>query len=80
MNPKPPPADLQPLFDAVQMYFTIPADFAGTPALTVPCGFSANGIPYALQLPGARLSEALLCRIGQACVSATDWHDRHPDV
>lgn len=73
-------ADLQPLFDAVQMYFTIPADFAGTPALTVPCGFSANGIPYALQFLGPRLSEALLCRIGYAYENATDWHDRHPDV
>jgi amidase len=43
-------ADLQPLFEGVQMHFTIPADFAGTPALTLPCGFADNGIPYAMQL------------------------------
>lgn len=73
-------AALQPLFDAVQMQFTIPADFAGTPALTLPCGFSDNGIPYALQFMGPRLSEPLLCRIGSAYENATPWHDRHPSV
>ena len=43
---------LQPLFDAVQMYFTIPANFAGTPTLTVPCGFSEESVPYAMQFMG----------------------------
>jgi len=33
-----------------------------------------------MQLMGARLSEALLCRIGHAYEEATDWHERHPDV
>ncbi|MEE4162781.1 MAG: amidase family protein, partial [Woeseiaceae bacterium] len=73
-------AALQPFFEAVQMQFTIPADFAGTPALTLPCGFSADGIPYALQFMGPRLSEAMLCRIGHAYEAATDWHERHPPV
>jgi len=72
---------LSPLFAQVQMYYTIPADFAGTPALTVPCGFSeADRLPYALQLLGRRLSEPMLLRIGQAYESATAWHERHPSV
>jgi Asp-tRNA(Asn)/Glu-tRNA(Gln) amidotransferase A subunit family amidase len=71
---------LQPLFQAVQMYFTIPADFSGTPALTVPCGFSDSGLPYALQFVGARLSEATLCRSGHAYEQANPWHDRHPQI
>ncbi|UCC14813.1 MAG: amidase [Gammaproteobacteria bacterium] len=71
---------LQPLFQAVQMYFTIPSDFSGTPALTVPCGFSDSGLPYALQFVGARLSEATLCRIGHAYEQASPWHDRHPQI
>ena len=71
---------LRPLFAAVQMYFTIPADFAGTPALTVPCGFSQAGVPYALQFLGPRLSEPTLCRIGHAFEQATEWHDRHPVI
>jgi amidase len=73
-------ADLQPFFEAVQMQFTIPADFAGTPTLTLPCGFSDDSIPHALQFMGPRLSEPLLCRIGHAYESATGWHDRHPAV
>ncbi len=73
-------ADLQPLFDGVQMHFTIPANFAGTPALTVPCGFSENSIPYAMQFLGPLLSEARLCRIGHAYEQATEWHGLHPAV
>jgi amidase len=73
-------AALQPLFDAVRMYFTIPADFAGTPALTIPCGFSGDGIPYGFQLMGPRLSEQRLCRIGHAYQSDTGWHLLHPGI
>lgn len=73
-------AALQPLFDKAQMQFTIPADFAGTPALTVPCGYSPAGLPYALQFMGPRLSEALLCRIGHAYEETTAWHERYPRV
>jgi amidase len=73
-------ADLQPLFDGVQMHFTIPANFAGTPTLTVPCGFSENALPYSLQILGPRLSEARLCRIGHAYEQDTEWHRHHPPV
>ncbi len=72
---------LSPLFAAVQLYYTIPADFAGTPTLTLPCGFSEmDGLPYAMQLMGRRLSEPMLCRIGHAYESVTAWHERHPPV
>jgi len=71
---------LGPVFDAVQMYCTVPADFAGTPTLTLPCGFSEKGLPYSFQFMGPRLSEPMLCRIGHAYEEATAWHDRHPPV
>jgi amidase len=71
---------LKPLFESVQMQFTFPADLAGTPSLTVPCGMSQAGIPYALQFMGARLTEATLCRIGHAYEQATRWHRLHPPV
>jgi amidase len=71
---------LGPMFGEVQMYFTIPADFAGTPALTVPCGLSAEGLPYGLQFMGPALSESLLCRFGHAFEEATQWHAMHPPV
>jgi amidase len=63
-----------------QGQFTIPADLAGTPALTLPCGFSDDGRPYAVQFLGSRLSEPALCRIGHAYEQATAWHLRHPPV
>ena len=69
-------AALVPLADRVQMQFTVPANFAGTPTLTLPRGVSPPSVPYALQLLGGRLSEAMLCRIGHAYEEATVWHDR----
>ena len=51
--------------------FTIPANFAGTPSLTLPCGVSEYGPPYTLQLIGAHLSEPTLCRIGHAYEQVT---------
>ena len=60
--------------------FTIPADFAGTPTISLPCGFSPTGAPFSLQLVGRDLSEAVLCRIAHAYEQATDWHTRHPSV
>jgi amidase len=71
---------LAPLFDQVQMQFTIPDDFAGTPTLTLPCGQGKTGIPHAMQLVGKALSEAVLCRIGRAYEAATDWHQRRPPL
>ena len=60
--------------------FTMPMDLAGVPALCLPCGFSADGLPYSLQFTGRRLSEAMLCRIAYAYEQATDWRFRHPKV
>src|SRR5205823_3843240 len=50
--------------DPVQMYlndiFTVPAPLAGLPALSIPCGFDAKGLPVGLQLTGKHFSEAKL--------------------
>jgi len=64
----------------IQPQFTLPADLAGTPAIALPCGFGANGMPYTIQFLGDRLAEPMLCRIAQAYEQATDWHLRHPDL
>lgn len=63
-----------------QSQFTIPADLAGTPSLTIPCGFAEDGRPYAVQFLGNHLSERQLFRIGHAYEQATDWHLRHPEI
>jgi aspartyl-tRNA(Asn)/glutamyl-tRNA(Gln) amidotransferase subunit A len=68
--------------DPVQMYlndiFTIPAPLAGLPALSVPCGFDARGLPIGLQLTGGYFSEALLLGVAHRYQQATDWHLRVP--
>lgn len=69
---------LKPVIKNFQGQFTIPADLAGTPAITVPCGFSDGGAPYAVQFLGRKLSELSLCRIAHAYEQATSWHTKHP--
>ncbi len=56
------------------------ANYLGVPALVVPCGFTASGLPSAFQLMGRPFSEATLFRLGHAYQSATDWHERAPDL
>jgi amidase len=57
-----------------------PFNFSGSPTLSVPCGFSADGLPLSVQFVGRRLSEAMLCRIGHAYEQATAWHREHPPI
>jgi aspartyl-tRNA(Asn)/glutamyl-tRNA(Gln) amidotransferase subunit A len=70
--------------DPVQMYlndvFTIPADMAGVPAISVPCGFTARGLPIGLQLIGKTLDEPSVLRAAYAYEQATDWHRRRPEL
>lgn len=73
-------AGFEPFMSSVQMQFTVPADFAGTPGLSFRCGFSESGVPHTLQLLGSALSEPVLCRIGHAYEEATSWHQRHPEL
>ena len=60
--------------------YTSPAALAGLPALSVPCGFSASGLPIGLQIVGRPFDEALLFRVGHAYEQATEWHTRTPRV
>ena len=60
--------------------FTFPFDLTGQPALTVPCGFTTNGLPIGLQLAGRHLADATLLRIGQAYQRMTDWHTHMPAI
>jgi aspartyl-tRNA(Asn)/glutamyl-tRNA(Gln) amidotransferase subunit A len=69
--------------DPLQMYladvFTVSANLAGLPAISVPCGFS-DGLPIGLQLTGRLFDEATLLRIADAYQRVTDWHTQSPSV
>lgn len=59
--------------------FTGPFNFSGSPTLSVPAGFSPEGMPYGFQLVGHHLGEATILRIGHAYELATrHWHRRPP--
>jgi aspartyl-tRNA(Asn)/glutamyl-tRNA(Gln) amidotransferase subunit A len=58
--------------------FTRPINYLGLPALAIPCGFTAGGIPVGMQLTGRSFDEATLLTIGAAFQRATDFHDKVP--
>ena len=68
--------------DPVQMYlndiYTIPANLAGLPGLSIPCGFDGKGLPVGLQMIGNYFGEARMLGIAHQFQQATDWHTRTP--
>jgi aspartyl-tRNA(Asn)/glutamyl-tRNA(Gln) amidotransferase subunit A len=68
--------DLQVTFNLIR--FTNPLNFLGVPAISVPCGFTAEGLPVGLQLGGRWWDEATILRAAHAYEQATDWHQRRP--
>jgi aspartyl-tRNA(Asn)/glutamyl-tRNA(Gln) amidotransferase subunit A len=52
----------------------------GLCGLTVPCGFTSNGLPIGLMIYGKPFDEAMILRIGYAFEQATEWHTRQPDL
>jgi aspartyl-tRNA(Asn)/glutamyl-tRNA(Gln) amidotransferase subunit A len=60
--------------------FTAPFNLAGVPALSVPCGFTDDGLPIGLQIVSKYWGEARLLQAGHAYERATDWHERHPSI
>ncbi len=68
--------------DPLQMYlsdiFTISANLAGVPAVNIPCGFTAAGLPIGLQLIGKPFDERTLLTVAHAYEQATPWRTRRP--
>jgi aspartyl-tRNA(Asn)/glutamyl-tRNA(Gln) amidotransferase subunit A len=58
--------------------YTISANLAGVPALSLPCGFSKAGLPIGMQLLAAPFKEDTLFRAAHAYEQATEWRLRHP--
>ena len=58
--------------------FTRTINYLGLPALAIPCGFNASGLPIGMQLIGRSFDEATLLTIGAAFQRATDFHTKVP--
>jgi aspartyl-tRNA(Asn)/glutamyl-tRNA(Gln) amidotransferase subunit A len=56
-----------------------PFNVTGSPAVSVPVGFSKSGLPLAMQIVGKPYSEALIYRVAHAYEQATDWVKMHPN-
>jgi aspartyl-tRNA(Asn)/glutamyl-tRNA(Gln) amidotransferase subunit A len=70
--------------DPLTMYlsdiFTLSANLAGIPGMSVPCGFSSNGLPIGLQLMATHFNEAALLKVAHNFEKATDYHNRKPGL
>jgi len=60
--------------------FTIPFAITGQPAISVPCGFTAGGLPVGLQIIGRRHADAMVLRAAAAFEAAQPWAGRRPQL
>jgi aspartyl-tRNA(Asn)/glutamyl-tRNA(Gln) amidotransferase subunit A len=83
-SPTPPFKLGERVSDPLQMYladiFTVSANLAGLPAVSVPCGFTGNRLPIGLQLTGRRFDEATLLRMADAYERDTEWWKQYPPI
>ena len=70
--------------DPLTMYlmdiFTISANLAGIPGMSVPCGFSREGLPIGLQLMGTHFNEEMLFKVAYNFEQATEFHKKKPNL
>jgi aspartyl-tRNA(Asn)/glutamyl-tRNA(Gln) amidotransferase subunit A len=70
--------------DPLKMYLddilTTPTNLAGNCALSLPCGFSSNGLPIGLQIIGDDFQEETILKVGHAYEQTTEWHKAHPSL
>jgi aspartyl-tRNA(Asn)/glutamyl-tRNA(Gln) amidotransferase subunit A len=70
--------------DPLSMYlsdiYTIPANLAGIPSISIPCGFSKSGLPIGFQMMAPAFEEEMLLRISYTYEQNTEWHTRKPKL
>jgi len=70
--------------EPLQMYlsdiYTISANLAGIPALSIPCGFTSKHLPAGLQILTKHFGEEILFTVGHAYEQATEWHKMKPTL
>jgi aspartyl-tRNA(Asn)/glutamyl-tRNA(Gln) amidotransferase subunit A len=58
--------------------FTHAFNMTGSPAASIPCGWTADGLPIGLQIVGSHLADRLVLRASRAFELAAPWADRYP--
>ena len=84
VTPTTAPLKGEALKDPLKMYlsdiFTVSANIAGLPALSMPCGFDKNGLPIGAQLIGKAFCDQTVLNVGFAYQSVTDFHLKRAEV
>jgi len=70
----------EPLKMYLSDIYTIAANLAGIPAVSIPCGFDEQGLPIGLQILAPAFGEQKLLRIARMFEGRTDWHTKRPAV
>ncbi len=70
--------------DPLQMYlsdiFTTPSSLAGIPGISIPCGFTSNGLPIGMQILGKHFDEKKLLKVAKFFENETDFHLKKPKL
>ncbi len=70
--------------DPLTMYlsdiFTLSANLAGIPGMSIPCGFSADGLPIGLQIMGNHFNEEMIFKVAYGFEQATGFHKKKPKL
>jgi aspartyl-tRNA(Asn)/glutamyl-tRNA(Gln) amidotransferase subunit A len=79
-SPRPPDTfeRLDPNEQNLRPSFTNPFNLTGLPAISVPCGFTNEGLPVGLQIAAPSFEEVLLLRVAHTYEQATEWHKHRP--
>lgn len=64
----------------IEWMFTWPFNLSGQPAISVPCGWTSDGLPLGLQLVGRRCQDGLVLRVAAAIERLRPWGDRRPNL
>jgi aspartyl-tRNA(Asn)/glutamyl-tRNA(Gln) amidotransferase subunit A len=68
--------------DPLTMYlsdiFTLSANLAGIPGMSIPCGFSSEGLPIGLQIMGNHFNEEVMFKVAHNFEKVTDFHIQKP--
>ncbi|HSM85431.1 MAG TPA: amidase [Candidatus Limnocylindrales bacterium] len=66
--------------ELIMLRNTRPFNVFGLPTVSIPCGFSASGLPVGLQITGAPGNEGAVLALARAYQKQTDWHERRPEL
>ena len=65
---------------AIMPRLTRPHNICGIPTVSIPCGFTSDGLPIGMQLAARSFEDAVALQVAYAYEQATDWHTRHPGI